>query len=187
MTDRRTNIADATIATIADDGMRGLTHRAVDRAAGLPEGSTSYYFRTREALLFAAVARMAELDTADLGTVPDLGSAGLEELATLVAAVVRGWLTAGRTRTLARYELSLEATRRPELRAKMAEYGSGFRTMAEQALAAAGAHEPRRRGQALVASIDGLLFHQLAGVGSSRLDDDELAAACRDMLATALR
>ena len=32
---RRAEIADAAIATLARDGMRGLTHRAVDRAAGL--------------------------------------------------------------------------------------------------------------------------------------------------------
>ena len=41
---RRALIADAAISTLARDGMRGLTHRAVDRAAGLPEGSASYYF-----------------------------------------------------------------------------------------------------------------------------------------------
>ena len=35
---QRALIADAVISTLARDGMRGLTHRAVDRAAGLPEG-----------------------------------------------------------------------------------------------------------------------------------------------------
>ena len=42
---RRALIADAVISTLARDGMRGLTHRAVDRAAGLPEG-LPYHFRT---------------------------------------------------------------------------------------------------------------------------------------------
>ncbi|MGH3757835.1 TetR/AcrR family transcriptional regulator [Actinophytocola sp.] len=186
--DRRALIADATIVTIARAGMRGLTHRAVDRAAALPEGSTSYYFRTREALLFAALARMAELDIADIGELPDVGGlADLDELTALLAVVMRRWLTTGRERTLARYELSLESTRRPELRARMTEFGRGFRAMAETMLAAAGAGEPRRRGQALVAYVDGLLFHQVAGVGADRLSDAELEAACRDMLATALR
>ena len=35
-------------------GLRGLTHRAVDAEAGLPEGSCSAYMRTRVALLTAA-------------------------------------------------------------------------------------------------------------------------------------
>jgi hypothetical protein len=46
-------IADAAIGLLAAEGMRGLTHRTVDRAADLPKGSTSYYFRTRQALLQA--------------------------------------------------------------------------------------------------------------------------------------
>jgi DNA-binding transcriptional regulator YbjK len=183
--DRRTLIADATIATIARDGMRGLTHRAVDRAAGLPEGSTSYYFRTRETLLFAALARMAELDTADIGEVPEIGD--VDQMSALLVAVMRRWLTTGRERTQARFELSLEATRRPELRAKMTEYGSSFRRMPEEMLAAAGIADARLRAQALVSFIDGVLFHQIAEVGAGELSDADLAATARDMVAMALR
>ncbi|HEY7594721.1 MAG TPA: TetR family transcriptional regulator [Actinophytocola sp.] len=183
--DRRDLIADATIATIARAGMRGLTHRAVDRAAGLPEGSTSYYFRTREALLFAALARMAELDVADIGQVPAVGE--VDEMSALLVAVMRRWLTSGRERTQARFELSLEATRRPELRAKMTEYGSGFRLMPEKLLAAAGIRDARRRAQALVSFIDGVLFHQIAQVGAGELSAEDLASTCRDMVAMALR
>src|SRR5690349_2893472 len=47
---RKDVITDAAIQLVAEQGMRGLTHRAVDRRAGLPEGSTSAYFRTRKAL-----------------------------------------------------------------------------------------------------------------------------------------
>lgn len=61
---RRDALADAAIAVLANKGGRGLTHRAVDSAAGLPEGSTSYYFRTRQALLTAVVQRLAVLDAA---------------------------------------------------------------------------------------------------------------------------
>jgi DNA-binding transcriptional regulator YbjK len=185
--DRRTLIADATIVTIAREGMRGLTHRAVDRAADLPEGSTSYYFRTREALLFAALARMAELDTADIGELPDMRQGpGLDQLTALLARIMRAWLTTGRDRTLARYELSMEATRRPELRAKMTEYGTSFRLLSETTLTAAGVEEPRRRAQALVSFIDGVMFHQIARVGVGPLSEADLDATCRDMLATVL-
>ncbi|MGB3441361.1 MAG: TetR/AcrR family transcriptional regulator [Actinophytocola sp.] len=184
MTDRRTVIADAAIATIAREGMRGFTHRAVDRTAALAEGSTSYYFRTREALMFAALARMAELDTLDVGDMPDQGGkVDLETLADLLTGVVQAWLTEGRERTLARYELTLESTRRPELAAKMLEYGSMFRLMAEKTIAAAGASEPERRGRALVAFLDGLVLHQLTRVGAGEAD---LRASCRDLLVMAL-
>ncbi|HEY1174567.1 MAG TPA: TetR family transcriptional regulator, partial [Phytomonospora sp.] len=57
MDGRRGLVADAAIALLADKGTRGLTHRAVDEQAGLPQGSTSYYFRSREALLKGALDR----------------------------------------------------------------------------------------------------------------------------------
>src|SRR5262252_4949420 len=108
---RRAEIADAAITTLARDGMRGLTHRAVDRAAGLPEGSASYYFRTREALLRATVERLTELDLAEM---PTLRGQDLDAFAAEAAALIDIWLTSGRERHVARYELTLEATRRPE-------------------------------------------------------------------------
>lgn len=185
--DRRTTITDAAIATLATSGMRGFTHRAVDRTAGLPEGSTSYYFRTREALLTATLDRLTELDEADMADLPALGgTADPEELATRFTAMVERWLTTARERNLARYELSLETTRRPDLHARMERHGRGFRLMAEQFLTAAGATEPRRRGHSLVAYLDGLMFHQALRLGGDDLDRAGLHAACRDLLRTAL-
>ena len=58
-------LADAAIDLVAESGMRGLTHRAVDARAGVPAGSTSAYFRTREALIEGMVRRLAELDHLD--------------------------------------------------------------------------------------------------------------------------
>lgn len=187
-TDRRSLIADAAIATLAGEGMRGLTHRAVDRAAGLAEGSTSYYFRTREALIFAALARMAEQDAADVGELADFGATPtVDGLAGLMAGLVRRWLTVGRTRTLARYELTLESTRRPELRARLVEHGTGFLDMGEKLLAAAGADQPRRRAHELTSFLDGLLYHQLVGVGADAFDEQDLLTLCRNVLTLTLR
>jgi DNA-binding transcriptional regulator YbjK len=185
VTDRRTVIADAAITTAAREGMRGFTHRAVDRTAGLPEGSTSYYFRTREALMLAALARMAELDTLDIGEPPS-GGLDVEFLTALMTRVVRAWLTEGRERTLARYELTLETTRRPELREKMIEHGATFRVLAEKTLAAAGAREPERKGRALVSFLDGLVLHRLTRADADELDEDGLRSACRDLVVMAL-
>ena len=41
-------------------GVHGLTHRAVDQAAGLPQGSTSNLFRTRQALVTAVADDVAQ-------------------------------------------------------------------------------------------------------------------------------
>lgn len=181
---RRSAIADAAITTLAREGMRGLTHRAVDRTAGLPEGSTSYYFRTRQALLHAVVERLAELDAA---AVPALPSGDLDTLADQVAGLMQHWLTAGRDRHLARYELALEATRRPELRDTLVRAGAGLRAMVAQVLAAAGVPEPQARAYDLVAFLDGLLFDQIAGAGARELTTDHLRTAIRMLLAAVLR
>jgi DNA-binding transcriptional regulator YbjK len=201
---RRALIADAAISTLARDGMRGLTHRAVDRTAGLPEGSASYYFRTRQALLQATVERLAELTTTDmLASAALVDSAALMDGAALVdsaavspppgqelsafgalaAALVESWLTAGRERQLARYELSLEATRRPELRQTLVTTGAAIRAVIAGRFAAAGVPEPHQRAADFAAFIDGLLFDQIAGAGNRELTDRDVRAAIDTLLA----
>jgi DNA-binding transcriptional regulator YbjK len=176
---RRTDVADAAIRTLARDGMRGLTHRAVDRTAGLPEGSTSYYFRTRQALLRATVDRLAELDA---GEIPALPTGDLDALAHATAELLERWLTTGRERQLARYELSLEATRRPELRATLIAAGAGVRDLVSTQLATANVREPERRARDLVAFLDGLLFDQIAGAGTRKYTPTELRTAVHALL-----
>ncbi|MFC8287777.1 TetR/AcrR family transcriptional regulator [Streptomyces cyaneofuscatus] len=188
--DRRDLIADAALSTVASAGLRGLTHRAVDTAAGLPAGSTSYYFRTRSALISACYLRLAELTVADVdrwqaehgGTDPDSAAEAL-------AVLLHHWLTVGRDRQLARFELSLEATRRPELRADLETAGLAARSRATALLAALGASRPAQAADLLVAWTDGLLYDRLAGApAASRPAPDvtELTPAVRRMLAAAL-
>lgn len=62
---RRQLIADAGVRIIASQGLRALTHRAVDGAAGIAEGGTSYYARTRHALLELIVEELAARSIAD--------------------------------------------------------------------------------------------------------------------------
>ena len=177
MTDRIEVIGDAAIEVIAADGMRGLTHRAVDRAADLPAGSTSYYARTRAALLELAIGRMVELDDVDAPAPPP------ERLAEFLAGFVHAAITHGRTRMLARYEFALEATRRPELRAAYDRGGLLIRRRSVEFLTAAGSTEPARHASVLVAWLDGTIFDALAGTGSlappTRAD---LTRSARDIL-----
>ncbi|MFV2120146.1 TetR/AcrR family transcriptional regulator, partial [Streptomyces sp. Act-28] len=129
--DRRDLIADAALSTVAAAGLRGLTHRAVDAAAGLPAGSTSYYFRTRSALISACYLRLAELSVADVDRwEAEHGVLDPDSAAEALAALLHHWLTAARDRQLARFELSLEAVRRPELRADLRAAGLAARSRA---------------------------------------------------------
>lgn len=125
-TGRRTLIADTAIDLVAAGGLRALTHRAVDAAAALPAGSTSYYFRTRTALISACYQRLAELDLADFdGEGPPVPPPDREAAAAALAGLLYRWLTTGRARQLARFELSLEAARNPELETDFHRAGQG--------------------------------------------------------------
>lgn len=181
-------VADTAIALLADRGMRGLTHRAVDEAAGLPPGSASNLARTRAALLELTLARLTELEEdrfagADGAATGDGPSR--DALAGLLAGVLHLQLTAGRAHTLARYELALEATRRPELRAIYDAAGRRFRDAARALLAAAGSADPAAHAQGLVALAEGLMFDAIAGAGAEP-SPESLRAAVAAYLAGVL-
>lgn len=173
-------LADTAIDLLAESGMRGLTHRAVDARAEVPVGSTSAYFRTREALIEGVVRRLAELDHRDFELArgaldpgaaiilapdgPPVTAAELDEVAAISAELLDRWLTTDRHRTLARYHCVLEATHRPQLRSILG-HGGPIRALAHALLTRAGAPSPQRRGDHYVAFVDGLLFDRLAGAG----------------------
>ena len=186
-------MADAAIGVLADHGARGLTHRAVDQAAGLPLGTTSNYARTREALLTLTLTRIAELDAADgaaglYGTgISESGMPGSEWLTDGLARMLYRTITddGARRRVRVRFELALEATRRPELRAAYDEMGRGFRTEAARLLAAAGSAHPERDAWTLIAWVEGTAFYALAGAGGAAVPSlGELRAQVTSLLAS---
>ncbi|MDG9705911.1 TetR/AcrR family transcriptional regulator [Streptomyces sp. DH37] len=182
-------IADTAIDLLAERGLRGLTHRAVDEAAGLPQGSTSNHARTREALLEAAVRRLAVREARVLGPreMPEPG-AGLDALAEAVALALHRYLTRHRHLAIARYELALEATRRPALRAIYDRAGtSAFREPLVAMMAAAGSTAPERHALSLVAWCDGVMFSCTAGSYHSTVPTlEELRAGLGELLRGAL-
>lgn len=195
--DRRTLIADAAIGLVSAAGLRGLTHRAVDGAAGLPAGSTSYYFRTRTALIGACYHRLVELDFAEPGAGADAPLAGsgtgappdLEAVVEQFAGLLYRWLTVGRERHLARFELSLEAARNPDLAPELQRAGRAARARAATVLAALGAEHPEEAAELLAAWTDGILYDRLAGAPSHSRpapDPAELTRTTRRMLNAAL-
>lgn len=114
--DRRAVLADAALAVLAREGGRGLTHRAVDAEAGVPQGTTSNYFRSRTELIAALADRITVRLTPDQETLDRLGALPpTRELFTLYVRDIVRRLTAERDVTLALFELRLEAARRPEL------------------------------------------------------------------------
>ena len=184
---RRTLLADAALGVLADAGMRGLTHRAVDAAAGLPAGTTSAYFRTRSALLTALVRRLVELDQAELAAAaeraPVLRTADdlVRGLTELVAARTRG---EGRRRSLARYACVLESVRDPELRDILVPRENPGRDAVRAFLRARGVLDADSRTLTLLACVDGLVLDRVvagedAVSGGTEAIEGLVAAALR--------
>ena len=127
-TERRRDLCDAAIQLLADDGAKGLSHLKVDRKAGVPHGTTSFYFRTRSALLRAVAERLAELDLASLQSVVDSadGRGDNPSPSRLSQVVIQAGSEPQLSRTKARYELTMQATRDPALAAIMQQATDGF-------------------------------------------------------------
>ncbi|MET8624292.1 TetR family transcriptional regulator C-terminal domain-containing protein [Kitasatospora sp. NPDC004669] len=181
--DRRTVLADAAIGVLADAGVRGLTHRAVDAAAGLPVGTTSAYLRTRQALLTALVCRLVELDQGELQAVGERVAIRSEgELIDGIRELMSHRLTGeGRRRSLARYACAVESVRDPELREILVPRENAGRAVVRAFLAGRGVPDPDGRTATLLACIDGLVFDRLVGGGETGADEIQglVAAALR--------
>ncbi|MEU1711986.1 hypothetical protein AB0E52_00395 [Micrococcus luteus] len=168
---RRDRIAAAGIRIIATQGLRALTHRAVDHEAGLPQGSTSYYARTRaelieliaDALGARAERAIERLRPLDPGQLPERRDEAIDVVAAQVADLVQV-MAEDVPAQRARYALLLELS--PEDPAWSTLSGpAGVReavlSLAGDALGRLGVRDASGRAQELLALVDGLLFTHL--------------------------
>ncbi|WP_127504042.1 TetR/AcrR family transcriptional regulator [Actinoplanes solisilvae] len=176
--ERRSLLADAGLRVLASSGARGLTHRAVDAEAEVPTGTTSNYFRSRDALLGALGERIMERFAPDPAVVARL--AGGPYVGYLRYILERTTAQPDLTRAL--IELRLEAARRPGLAAIL---GSTLRAGYREDVAFH--HTTELPGGAveialLHYAIDGLLLDMLTTSIGADLTPDEALTAFVDRL-----
>ncbi len=160
---RRRQLLDAALHVIADEGLRGLTHRAVDRRAGLPEGTCSAYLRTRSALQGALTEYVAHALLADVDELAErlrLDCEGEQESIDAALSLFLRWLDQ-RELLVARLELSMAATRDPALARLLADQRTRLVTLVEGIMSTTGKEHTRERAETLVASYDGVLLAAL--------------------------
>ena len=172
--DRRDVIADAALQLIGREGARGLTHRGVDAAAGLPVGSTSYYCRRRADLLALALRRHAHLDRrafAELDLKLSNEDAPAEDFAKALALELTRWMQRqSREQLAARFELFLACSREPLLKGAVEQQRAQVLSVLAARLKARAVARPRSVATALIALIEGLLLERV------RLDKPVLSA-----------
>jgi DNA-binding transcriptional regulator YbjK len=161
LTERRTEILDAALRVLAAQGMRGLTHRAVDADAGIAAGSTSYYFRSRSALVAGCVERLLQIDLQTEAPAVDAGTRRVEDVAAFLTGMVVARVTTLRHLTVARYELTLAALRDPDAATALRTGGDTIRTVLAEALRALGATDPGTAASEVAAALDGMILTAL--------------------------
>jgi AcrR family transcriptional regulator len=171
---RRAQLADAGIDLLAEAGVHGVTHRAVDRRAGLPDGTASNYFRSREALLVAIVHRVVERHQADMDaaarTAPRTPETGTRAVDLIAGSLL---LAAGahRARYLAIFELRLESLRRPALAAAMDELMAAMAAFTGGHHAEVGLDIPPAAVPAMLTMYGGALFALVTGPPEAVTDE----------------
>lgn len=149
---------------LTEEGLAAVTHRAVAREADVPLAATTYYFSSKDELISEALAVLVadEIErltrcTREMGEsirLPHESAAAVAEVLFPDADAVKS--------LLAKFEIYLEAARRPGLRATTAHWQRAFLDLATSSLALAGAADPARRAPLLVAAADGILVHALS-------------------------
>lgn len=177
MPDRRTELADAALAIVAAKGLKGLTHRAVDAQAGVAVGTTSNYFRSRAALVAAAVEHV---EVRDAQLLRQQGIEGLpttvRELADQLAGAVLALASEHADLTRARFAFALD---RPEV------VSAGHQRMVaglERMLHAMGLPDPRSRAEAVADYGDGLALHLLTARYGQKMEHSTVADNVRRLL-----
>lgn len=122
--ERRQQVLDGTIQVLIEDGVEGLSHRRVAKAAGVPLSATTHYYATRDDLLEAA---FVEVITGVIGNFRKWFEA-LPEDADLIAMLAQHVADSveKRDEVILLVELWVAAIRRETLRARFADWNEAW-------------------------------------------------------------
>ncbi len=162
---RRLLLLQTTLRLIADEGIDAVSHRSVAEAAGVPLGSTTYWFSSRQEMLRQALEEFArsEIETETEHLEGMLGKRlSRRRLVDEFTAHLLSQLEERRWRTVAQYALIQEATREPELERVSRQWTEAWVAMMTEVFIALGARSPELEARMFLAILDGLLVGQLA-------------------------
>lgn len=166
--DRRERIARAAITVVAERGVEKLTHRAVAATAGVPLGSTTYYFRTLDDLLASALKQASDDDVAQLREwEAKLAGRTDIDLAAEFTELVLHYLGPERTRTEVEHQLYIAALHRPALCQVSQEWDAALAQLFAQ-------HTGPETGRVLSAVFCGLLLQGIVRESAPGRDEIEM-------------
>jgi DNA-binding transcriptional regulator YbjK len=181
---RRHELVTAAAALLRSGGFDAVRHRAVAEKAGLPLASTTYYFRSLEELVTAAVERTSRDELAEVRDQLDAmgdGPLGTADLVELVLDQLLGPESreGGLDAVLLRYERLVGAGRRPYLAPLMRELREELDALLAEIFVRAGRPVDAVALRDLVSLVDGAVVSALI-----EADPDPRAAGREVLLRT---
>ncbi|MFD1211745.1 TetR/AcrR family transcriptional regulator [Arthrobacter sp. GCM10027362] len=172
-TDRRDLIAEAATELIAQEGLRALTHRAVDLRLDLPLGSTSYYFRTRDELLAATLGHLRacsarHFEAEEFPLPLSRHGADIEALAALIGRYLEALLTACPHHIKARFALALELSGREDFAEALSD-ALVSQSRVVDLFTTLGSSDPQTLAAGFTALLEGLIFRSLLEEGRNHV------------------
>ena len=172
--DRRTQILEAALTLVAQGGVDSVSHRRVAEAAGVPLGSTTYYFASRAHLLREAFEHHLDRAQAAHAARAPTSIESVADFLDLVTTVVAHDLEDG-PRLLAEYEMTLYAARDAELAQVLHDFDARVRAELATALSSLDVADPEAVARSVLHLVRGFELDRL-----SRVDADP--AELRDAL-----
>jgi TetR/AcrR family transcriptional regulator, regulator of biofilm formation and stress response len=153
---RRRAIAQAAARVLRNSGIEGLTHRAVAEEAGVPLGSTTYYFTSRDDLLATGVEFTTNASIRWMEQWADENAD--QDIAVTLPKMLHTYLTTKRDAATLDVEIYILAARRQELRVHPHRWTESFIDILARFV-------DRDTARQVTATVNGLI---LTGVASDR-------------------
>ncbi len=161
-TERQVEILDAALRLIAETGVDAVTHRRVAAAAGVPLGSTTYYFESREHLLreaFRHYIRIVSKTMAELSAHAKQRPTVRRIVDFVIELTEREFLD--EAMLVAEFELTLFATRDPELALELHAWQDAILADLAEALEHLDAPRPFEAARSVIQMVRGYEQEQL--------------------------
>lgn len=159
MPSNRNQAITAAIDLLASGGVRALTHLRVDERAGLPRGSTSNFFRTREALLLGVCEHMVARELPEIAV--GFSANTPEDFSESLSMLFRHLVGSSRKITAARLALIVEGSHDAGVRSALSAGRKSIESSVLPALVALGANDPLLGVQLIATCFEGLFLHVL--------------------------
>lgn len=181
---RRRELLEAALVVIDQRGVQATTHRAVAEVAGVPLATTTYYFESIDHLLEEALMLFVTEEAARLRALAETLRGTTSSPAAIAADFARE-LAEGSPWPVplkrVQFELYLEASRRPRLRAAAQQCVATYVEVTEAALTAAGSPRAAEGARLFVALADGLGLHGSFAPPEKPADPSALSAALAEL------